>query len=229
MEARTEKIQRFLRILSELMDGKYSTAEEKISEALEALAASNDLRELFTAVAKGFDYPAVRAACLRFPAYKGAAHGAAYLPAERKDILAFVFCLFMEIDRGSLSLGDFLLRYFYVDGSYTAGFLLFSDRMVRPFAEILKDCFPEAAKGGDSPLGELSVRLAAEPARLQRFGLHEEEQAAADLILGELKDAVTRGDVSDIAALLAGYRYLLRYIGGEDEESAALFSTVARL
>ena len=72
----------------------------------------------------------------------------AYLPAERQDVLAFVFCLFVEIDAGTMHMNDLLLRYFYVDGSYTASYSVFSGRMIKPFRDIVRECFPECGKHG---------------------------------------------------------------------------------
>ena len=54
--------------------------------------------------------------------------------------------------------------------------------------------------------------------------LLEEEKTAGEEIFSELAAAAARRDVTQVRALLAGYRYFLRYIGAESEESAALFA-----
>ena len=70
MENRYGQIRRFLDIGAELAEGKYGDADGRISALLEAIAQSRDLRELFTAVTKDFDYPAACAAvlsnCIRY-------------------------------------------------------------------------------------------------------------------------------------------------------------------
>lgn len=236
MDSENERIGTFLRICTQLVDGKFLVAENKVSEALAAIAASRRLTELFTAVAQDFDYPTAKKAYLRAPSRDGWNRGRAYLPVERSEILAFVFCLFVEIDAGSISLNDFLLKYFYVDGSYTASYMVFAERVVKPFRDIVCDCFPEAAKGGRTgadPQGEriagIAALLPAEKARVEKMNLREEERAAAELIFSGLMSAAEKKDVGLLSGQLAGYRYFLHYIGGESESSAAVFRLAGEL
>ena len=164
MEEKLEKIQKFLSVCDELVDGTFHIADAKISELLRALAASRELTNLFTAVTDGFDYPAAKRAYLKFPTAAGSTRGVAYLPSARNEILAFVFCLMVEIDAGDIRLNDFLLRYFYIDGSYTASYSLFADRMLRPFRDIVRDCYPgcgsreKTSPVGTDKRGDMSLR-----------------------------------------------------------------------
>ncbi len=235
MEARIAQIGRFIDTCTEIIEGKYTAADEKISEALAAIAASRDLTQLFTAVTQDFDYPAAKLRYLR-PAVRGA-RGAAYLPADRSELLAYVFCLFAEIDAGTILLNDFLLRYFYVDGSYTAGFTLFAERVVRPFRDIVRDCFPAVCSGSaedrrraqEACIGQIAALLPAERERLALLPLKEEERAAAELIGAGLAGAAAKKDAVELSALLAGYRYFLRTIRGECDSSAQIFLLAAQL
>ena len=232
-----EKIERFLYVCDELIEGSYLAAEAKISDALKSVAGSRELRNLFSAVTDGFDYPAAKRAFLR-PAARGTGRGRAYLPSERQEVLAFVFCLFVELDAGTLRLNDFLLRYFYVDGSYTASYSVFAERMVKPFREIVKECFPECGKRGqlamqrkkrEGALADFSAALPVERNRVESRELMEEERASAALLFGELAAAAGRRDAAEIRALIAGYKYFLRYIGAEGAESAAFFALAEKL
>ncbi len=144
MEEKLEKIRRFLDACDGLVSGTYREAEVGISQALRCLAESEELKGLFTAVTEEFDYAQSRGFYLRDLAN---GKGAAYLPSSRVDALAFVFCLFAEIDSGCVKFGDFLLHYFYVDGSYTASYALFADRIVRPFRDIVREAYPAACMG----------------------------------------------------------------------------------
>ncbi len=224
MEERYEQVRRFLGICGELADGKYNEAGAKISLLLASIARSRELTGLFTAVTRGFDYPKACETYLRFPASHGAAHGAAFLPGDRGDMLAFVFCLLVELDSGSRKLDDFLLRYFYVDGSYTASYARFADRVIRPFGEIVRVCYREIlppAVNGDADVARL---IAQERVRLAPFDLPAEEREAAEILLGELSSAAERGDGTAVRALLVGYKYFLRSFNGESGETVPLFS-----
>lgn len=239
MSDKIEKIQRFLSVCDELVEGSYMVAEGKISEALKEIAGCRELTNLFAAVTDGYDYPAAKRAYLRPRTGVGASgRVGAYLPSERQDILAFVFCLFVEIDAGTIYLNDLLLRYFYVDGSYTASYAVFAGRMIKPFRDIVRECFPECGKRGqvaiqrkkrEEALSAFAQSLPVERNRVMSRDLREEEKTAGEEIFTELSAAAARRDIAEVRALLAGYRYFLRYIGAEGKESAALFALAQEL
>ena len=239
MSDKIEKIQRFLSVCDELVEGSYMVAEGKISEALKEIAGCRELTNLFAAVTDGYDYPAAKRAYLRPRTGVGASgRVGAYLPSERQDILAFVFCLFVEIDAGTIYLNDLLLRYFYVDGSYTASYAVFAGRMIKPFRDIVRECFPECGKRGqvaiqrkkrEEALSAFAQSLPVERNRVMSRDLREEEKTAGEEIFTELSAAAARRDIAEVRALLAGYRYFLRYIGAEGGESVALFALAQEL
>ena len=235
MDERLTAINGFLTACDELINGTYVLADVKISEVLKSIAGSKDLTDLFSAVTERFDYPKAKQLCLRFPAAKGAAHGAAFLPSERGEVLAFVFCLLVEFDGGAVRLNDFLLRYFYDDGSYTASFSLFADRMLRPFRDIVAGCFPEACRAGNafrylekegSAMEAIASRVNAELSRLAGLQLSEPDRKAGGSILSEMLAAAGRLDTQEVKALACGYFYFLRAVGAGGEEAEALFSLV---
>ena len=234
MDTEQACIAKFLTVCTELVEGKYADADLKISEALRAIAESKRLTELFTAVTQEFDYAWAKRTYLRYPVREGSSKGEMYLPAGRSEVLAFVFCLFVEIDAGAVKLNDFILRYCYVDGSYTASYSMFAERVVRPFRDIVGDCFPEAKRavrggGRSEELAEITRLIEGEKIRLAPFGLREEEWQASQSLLSASASAIQKGEIGELTALLAGYRYLLRYINGENEDSAELFERASKL
>ncbi len=238
MEEKFEQIQRFLQACDDLVGGTFHDADAEISDALRAVAESKELTNLFAAVTSGYDFPAAKRAYLRTARTEGTGRGVVYLPAARDEILAFVFCLFVEFDCGKMRLNDFLLRYFYVDGSYTASYALFADRMIRPFRDIVRDCYPDFGKRGqiaraarkrDEVLGELARRLTEERARVAKLPLRAEERADADKLFPALIASAGRRDQTGLLALLAGYRYFLKYINDNSESANALFALAATL
>ena len=238
MEETYEKLRRFFNACDALIEGNYTSAEWKISEVLKAIAGSRSLTQIFSHVTSDFDYVAAKRKFLRAPS-NGAARGEAFLPTARNEILAFVFCLFVEFDGGAMSFSEFLLRYFYEDGSYTASYAHFAGRVVRPFRDIVRDCFPEYGRMGeiesenmlrrqDSALGEISERAAVERSRMASV-LEEEDRRAAEIILGEVFSAIGRRDATAVKALLLGYRYLLKSAGASENACRALFAAAERL
>ncbi|MDE6274697.1 MAG: hypothetical protein K2L87_06590 [Clostridiales bacterium] len=238
MQDKYSKIERFLSACDELVSGKYILADTNMGEVLRAIAASEELTALFDAVTAKFDYARSKRAYLVYPADGASSRGAAYLPTERGDILAFVFCLLVEFDSGSMRFNDFLLRYFYEDGSYTASYALFADRVMRPFRDIVRSCYPEVGKSErlryqkkveESVFGGLSERVAIERARIAGLDLDERAKRAGEILLTELYAAVGREDLPEVQALLVGYSYYLNGVHASDESSAALFALAEKL
>lgn len=230
MATSAQQLNRFFQACEQLMNEKYMVADARIADVLKAIAESRALTDLFSAVTERFDYPSAKKTYLRFPASVGAFHGKALLPKARGEVLAFVFCLLVDIDVGRIKFDDFLLRYFYEDGSYTASFAIFSDRMLRPFRDIVKDCFPDVAESEQEKVAhtaqeksasveKISALAIEERARLATVSLSAVDSAAGDAILCELAQAAGKNNLSETKALLAGYRYFLRALfleGGEE-------------
>lgn len=233
------KLERFFGACEELITGKFILADSKIGELLRAVATSDALKELFNAVTEGFDFPAAKKNYLKAPDREsGRTRGEVFLPADRTELVAFVFCLLVEFDNGQRKLGDFLLTYFYEDGSYTASYELFVNSMIRPFRDIVKSCFPQLSKAGkalanlrreESNVDAVSEKVVLERNRIASLELSEEDAMAAEKILSGLYTALGRGDLTQAKALLCGYLYFLQVIGGESEESEELFRAAARL
>ena len=110
--------------------------------------------------------------------------------------------------------------------------------MIKPFRDIVKECFPECGKRGqlalkrrqkEDALAKFAAALPAERNRIAGRELREEERANAEVLFGELSAATGRRDIDEVRALLAGYLYFLRYIGGECAESAAFFALAEKL
>ncbi len=158
MQGSYEKIGRFLTVCNEMVEGKHTEAEARVSVLLKLVAESEELTHLFSAVTERFDFLEAKKNYLQYPAFAGASHGVIYLPSERSELLAFIFCILVETDATRGSLQEFYLRYFYEDGSHVASYALFADRMMRPFRDIVSGCFPQVS---------ISERGNAQPSAVQ--------------------------------------------------------------
>lgn len=237
MQDKYAKIQRFFTACDELISGKYILADNKIGELLKSIAASNELTTLFSAVTKDFDYLAAKQEYLKFPLTPNGTRGAAYLPTDRAELIAFVFCLLVEFDGGAMHLDEFLRKYFNEDGSYTASYALFVTRMIRPFRDIVRDCFPDIELMSDADalqerkeaLVALGEKLTAEHARLRSMNLNPVDADACELIFAGLYSAWERQDGAEIKAMLCGYCYFLNVVGCMDENGVELYSIGMKL
>ncbi len=234
MEEKMTPLQRFFTACDDLMNSKHILADKKIEEVMRSIAVCDELTGLFSAVTKGFDYQAAKRVYLRLPD-KTRTRAEVYLPTDETELLAFVFCLLAEIDSGAFRLNDFLLRYFYVDGSHTASYALFLERVIRPFRNILRRCFPDTGRAPlyrpreDEVFAVLAMKVAAEQARLRQLSLRDEDAVAGESILGELSVATHEKDVSNTKALLCGYLYFLQVVEGSPQNGYELFTLASEL
>jgi len=237
MKNSSAEIDVFLKACDDMMSGKFILADSKIGEILKAVAASEELTGLFRAVTEGFDFVEAKQRYLKFPAEPHSSRGAAYLPSGRKELLAFVFCLLAEFDSGRVRFNDFLLRYFYVDGSYTASYTVFTERLIRPFRDIVRDCYPEPGAGNadsllrreDELIAALGEKVSYERSRIKTLSMSGDDAFAGEMILAELYAAVARRDIAEIKALLCGYLYYLSAVGGADANSSEIFRLAGEL
>lgn len=230
--------ERFLAACDDMLTGKYVAAEGKIGEILKSIASSEELTSFFSSMTDGFDYVGAKREYLHSPEKAEAEHGFAVAPKERREILAFVFCLLVELDGGSLPLSDFLLRYFYEDGSFSSSYEQFVTRMIRPFRDLVSESFPEVGRRGEVArmqkkeaeiLDSLSEMIPAERQRIAAVEMGQADKVAGDLLLSELIAATGRSDKAEIRALLCGYYYYLHVVDADSEESNAIFSVADEL
>lgn len=235
MEEKVSSLQRFFTACDDLMNSKHILADKKIEEVMRSIAVCDELTGLFSAVTKGFDYQAAKRVYLRLPD-KTRTRAEVYLPTDETELLAFVFCLLAEIDSGASRLNDFLLRYFYVDGSHTASYALFLERVIRPFRDILRRCFPDMGRRAsvyrqrqDDLFAALAVKITEEQVRIRQLSLLSEDAVAGESILGELAVAAQKKNVSNTKALLCGYFYFLQAIEGSPQGGYELFTLASEL
>lgn len=238
MEGNNTAMQRFFAACDDLLQSKHFFAEAKIEALMRSISECDELLALFSQLSRNFHYDSAKSAYLLGPERTHTARGEAYLPADESEMLAFVFCLLMEIDLKEVRLSDLLLGYFYVDGSMTASYALFLQQIIRPFRDVVRRCFPDAGKWGspsmqrkkeDGILEAISEKLAAERSNLPRQKLSEEDFRSGGVMLAEMKIAIDRRDIPELKALLCGYYYFLRMTRLTSQSSSEMFMLAQEL
>ena len=128
----------FLGKADELIDSKYIIADIKIVGLLKAIAASDTLIAIFKNCLTGFDYPAAQKKYLVKNKYLATDKGEFVLPSSSRELLAFVFSILVDIDAKRIDFAQFINRYFYEDGSFSAGYTAFLNSMIKPFRNSVK-------------------------------------------------------------------------------------------
>lgn len=135
---RQEELDLFLVKVDELIESKYIIADIKVVNLLKAIAQADTLIAIFKNCLADFDYENACKKYLVKSPYLAENKGEFVLPQSSKDLLAFVFNILMDIDAKNIDLGDFLNKYFYVDGSYSSGYSDFITKMIKPFRGTVK-------------------------------------------------------------------------------------------
>ena len=135
---RKAELDLFLVKADELIDSKYIIADIKIVGLLKAIAASDTLVAIFKNCMTGFDYAAAQKKYLVKNKYPAEDKGEFILPSSSRELLAFIFSILVDIDAKRIDFARFINKYFYEDGSCSAGYTAFLNSMIKPFRNSVK-------------------------------------------------------------------------------------------
>lgn len=144
---KTEELNTFLARADELIESKYIVADIKIVNLLKSIASSETLLAIFKNCLTDFDFEDAKKKYLVKSEYLSSEKGEFILPDSSREILAFMFCVLMAIDAKEIELSDFIKKYFYEDGSYSAGFATFVNAMIKPFRNTVKSITESVIEG----------------------------------------------------------------------------------
>ncbi len=133
-----EELNAFMKSAEDLMDSKYILADVKIIALLKSIAASQNVVAILKSCLMGFDYESAKKKYLVKNQYAGADKGEFVPPSSSKEFMAFVFSVLVDIDAKNISLGEFLSKYFYAEGSSFNSYNQFKAEMIKPFCEFLR-------------------------------------------------------------------------------------------
>lgn len=133
-----EELELFLERCDEFIDSKYILADVKLASLLRSIASSNTLLALFQNCLNGFDYYGAQKRYLVKNPHVTTDKGEFVLPPNSRELLAFIFTTLVEIDGKRIDFAEFLSKYFYVDGSFSASYDAFITAMIKPFKNSVK-------------------------------------------------------------------------------------------
>lgn len=142
-----EELDIFVERADELIDSKYILADIKIVNLLKAIASSDTLIALFKNCLADFDYSLAQKKYFVKSKYLSSDKGEFVLPPNSRELLAFIFNVLMDIDAKRIDFSAFLNKYFYVDGSFSAGYDAFITAMIKPFKNSVKMLMDSVLEG----------------------------------------------------------------------------------
>lgn len=129
---RREELSAFSARADELIDSKYILANVKIVNLLKSIAGSETLIAIFKSCLTDFDYYGAKEKYF-VKSEINEDKGEFILPSSSRELLALAFSILMDIDAGSLDLGDFIGKYFYENGSIYESYAAFLKMLIKPF------------------------------------------------------------------------------------------------
>lgn len=176
---RREELDYFLEKTDELIESKYILAEIKIMNVLKSISVSESLLAIFKNCLSLFDYEEAKKKYLVKNKYTSDNIGEFLLPDNSKELLAFIFTLLVDFDAKRIDFGEFIGKYFYEDGSYSASFAAFINGMIRPFRNSVKMLMESVIDGKvQDPIEALvqeEKKKAEQKALLEKEAKKEEE------------------------------------------------------
>ena len=139
MITRKQSIEHFSLRMDELISSNYLLADKKITNVLKTVTASKLFYELICFTATGFNYEA----------YLVSLPKGQYFPLDnKKNLIAFGFSLFSEIDQKKEDILNILSLYYNAE-SFEKMFKLFADNFLVPFKNIVVDVANELLNSTD--------------------------------------------------------------------------------
>ena len=133
-----EELDLFVERADEFIESKYILADIKIVNLLKVIASSETLLALFKNCLTDFDYFEAQKKYLVKNRFQGGNKGEFVLPPNSRELLAFIFNVLVDIDAKNIELGEFINKYFFVDGSFSSGYDAFINAMIKPFRNSVK-------------------------------------------------------------------------------------------
>lgn len=183
MEKR-EELNLFIARVDELIESKYVLADIKISNLLKGIVSLESIYALFKSCLIDFDYETAKKKYLVSAPYLMDNKGEYLLPNKSKELLAFTLNVLTDMDSGTISLAEFLDKYFYEDGSYISSYSSFINKMIKPFKSAVKLIMDSVLEGKiEDPIEVISraEELAEKSRKLEEEKEKEDRNSAAKL------------------------------------------------
>ena len=163
-----EELDNFIVKADELITSSYILADVKIAGVLRAIAGSQTILAIFENCLLGFDFKEAKKKYLVKSTYLSEDRGEFVLPETTRELLAFAFYLLAEIDGKRIDLSSFINKYFYEDGSFSAGYASFIKQIIIPFKDSIKGLTESVLEGKlQNPLEALAEAEKAKAKQLE--------------------------------------------------------------
>lgn len=126
----------FYKSINEMIEGRFILSDTKVANILKCIVKSDTLYNLYSTCMKDFKFKSALANSLASNAVNG---GYFVLPENEKDIVAYVTCLLLEVDKKSINLQTFVTENFFSPDGYNISYNNFAITVLVAYKTAVKN------------------------------------------------------------------------------------------
>ena len=131
-----EAICEFFKACNELIEGRFIIFETKISNLLQAIVHSELLYKLYSSCMADFIFEKEYSLALATNSNNG---GYFTMPDDEEKIIAFTTSLLLEMDKGKITMQNFVTQNFYTGEGYNIDYKQFAHTVLVPYKTSIKN------------------------------------------------------------------------------------------
>lgn len=125
----------FFNACNEMIEGRFILSDTKVSNILKSVVKSEKLYNLYSSCMQGFRFAQTLDNCVASNPANG---GYFQMPTEEKEIVAFVTCLLLEVDKRNINLQSFVTDNFYSADGYNISYSNFALTILMAYRTAVK-------------------------------------------------------------------------------------------
>ncbi len=153
-----ESIVDFYRSCNEMIEGRFILSDTKVANILKNIVRSETLYNLYSVCMKDFKFKSVLASSLADNPANG---GYFVMPEDDRDIVAFVTCLLLEVDKKDINLQSFVTDNFFSADGYNISYNNFALTVLVAYKNAIKNLIGVDENGFVSEVQDFSDRQIA--------------------------------------------------------------------
>lgn len=131
-----ENLVNFFSAVNEMIEGRFILSDTKVSNILKSVVKSENLYNLYSDCMNGFKFSKTLDSCRASNPSNG---GYFRMPTGEKEIVAFVTCLLLEVDKKNISLQTFVTDNFYSSDGYNISYNNFAITVLVEYKTAVKN------------------------------------------------------------------------------------------
>lgn len=126
----------FFSACNEMIEGRFILSDTKVSNILKCVVKSDVLYKLYSDCMTGFKFARTRDFCKASNPNNG---GYFQMPSDDRDIVAFVTCLLLEVDKKNINLQNYVTDNFYSADGYNISYHNFALTVLSGYKSAVKN------------------------------------------------------------------------------------------